>query len=321
MLLCFNLLLLFVLGAVSGRIDDKEYDPDYKRFVLRKKGNEGNLFEIVDLKTKVVTNNKFPLSMSHVTYDFYTKPTQYSPLHITNNNVDVLSDSNFDPSTPIVFVIRGLQNGATDRVNTEILKSIFINHDCNLFTVNWSKTAKHSYAETAAKAVGKVIANFINSIQTEYDLSGSSFTLIGHGLGAHVAGIIGSKVNSKLSHIIGLDPIGHLSRLDPIVDRLDSTDAEFVQVIHTSGDIVGMGITSSIGHVDFWPNGGSEQPGCGPDFFESCAHLRAVYYFAEALSRNNAFRAVKCKNYSRFKKRACKKNKRLAMGQLFPKSK
>jgi len=48
--------------------------------------------------------------------------------------------------------------------------------------------------------------------------------------------------------------------------RLEPRDAEFVDIIHTDGSAflnsLGMGYRSSIGHVDFYPNGGAEQPGC-----------------------------------------------------------
>lgn len=49
-------------------------------------------------------------------------------------------------------------------------------------------------------------------------------------------------------------------------DRLDITDALFVDVIHTAVGAAGYG--APIGHVDFYPNSGKPpQPGC----FESLA--------------------------------------------------
>ena len=59
---------------------------------------------------------------------------------------------------------------------------------------------------------------------------------------------------------IGLDPAGPLfSTTDPAV-RLDPTDAQFVDAIHTDADRWGMFQAS--GHIDFYPNGGLEQVGC-----------------------------------------------------------
>lgn len=41
---------------------------------------------------------------------------------------------------------------------------------------------------------------------------------------------------------------------------LNKDDARIVQVIHT--DITFFGASEKSGTVDFWPNGGKDQPGC-----------------------------------------------------------
>lgn len=43
-------------------------------------------------------------------------------------------------------------------------------------------------------------------------------------------------------------------------DVLDSSDAEFVDVIHTNAKHIG--VINPSGHVDFYPNGGKRQKGC-----------------------------------------------------------
>lgn len=44
-------------------------------------------------------------------------------------------------------------------------------------------------------------------------------------------------------------------------DRLDFSDANFVDIIHTCAGTVGF--VKPIGHADFYPNGGTyRQPGC-----------------------------------------------------------
>lgn len=50
----------------------------------------------------------------------------------------------------------------------------------------------------------------------------------------------------------------------------DPTDAAFVDVIHTSAGTLlegGLAFREPRGHVDFYPNSGGNQPGCGIDPF------------------------------------------------------
>ena len=110
---------------------------------------------------------------------------------------------------------------------------------------------------------GILIQNIIN----EFNVSTSSFHLIGHSLGAHVVGYAGKWLNGKLAHITGLDPAGpYFEGVKNPAARLWHTDAKFVDVIHTDAQPLikfGMGMYETCGHVDIYPNGGRTQPGCG----------------------------------------------------------
>lgn len=59
-----------------------------------------------------------------------------------------------------------------------------------------------------------------------------------------------------------------------------------------------------VGHSDFYPNGGSRQPGCGIDLVGGCAHNRAWEYFAESVT-NNRFLARRCSNWANFTAGTC----------------
>ena len=63
----------------------------------------------------------------------------------------------------------------------------------------------------------------------------------------------------------GLDPAGPLFEgYDPTV-RLDKSDADYVDIIHSNGEsliVGGFGAWEPLGHVDFYPNGGRAQRGC-----------------------------------------------------------
>jgi len=86
-------------------------------------------------------------------------------------------------------------------------------------------------------------------------MSSKNFHLIGHSLGAHVAGYAGERIhklgqitgvlisNVIYTHqdltcafcIVGLDPAGPAFHHMPTFVRLDRSDAEFVDVYHTDG--------------------------------------------------------------------------------------
>lgn len=72
-------------------------------------------------------------------------------------------------------------------------------------------------------------------------------------------------LNNYYLKFSGLDPASPLfETISGVVDseyRLDPTDAQFVDVIHTSG--TAFGFLAPLGHADFYPNNGKfPQPGC-----------------------------------------------------------
>ena len=61
--------------------------------------------------------------------------------------------------------------------------------------------------------------------------------------------------------VVALDSAGKYFEAAHPEARLDSRDAQFVDVIHTDSD--GSGLEKPLGHLDFYPNGGEDQKGCG----------------------------------------------------------
>lgn len=91
--------------------------------------------------------------------------------------------------------------------------------------------------------------------------------IIGHSLGAQIAGFAGKSISksagAKVGWITGLDPAGPLYEvpLQSKGGRLSDQDADVVEVIHTDGGV--LGFATPTGTVDFYPNGGTfVQPNC-----------------------------------------------------------
>lgn len=97
---------------------------------------------------------------------------------------------------------------------------------------------------------------------------------------------------SYFRFIQGLDPagLGFTAPLDfGFKNRLDPSDAQYVQCVHTSRAT--LGTLLDCGHADFIVNGGFMQPGCLNIW---CSHSRAIQYFQESLKPINRFIAEKC---------------------------
>lgn len=79
----------------------------------------------------------------------------------------------------------------------------------------------------------------------------------------------------------GLDPAANDFPLESIDTRLDTSDAAFVDVIHTSS----VAFIDPTGHVDFYPNGGVLQTGCPvPDTSSFRLKMQVVEFSKKSLA-------------------------------------
>ncbi|CAF1670991.1 unnamed protein product, partial [Didymodactylos carnosus] len=91
-----------------------------------------------------------------------------------------------------------------------------------------------------------------------------------HSLGSHICGYASnpddnSNDDTKFGRISGLDPAGPFFEGKNKAVRLDKGDAKFVDSIHTNTEVafgLGLGMKEACGHIDFYANGGTSQPGC-----------------------------------------------------------
>lgn len=113
------------------------------------------------------------------------------------------------------------------------------------------------------------MAKFIYNLHSMFRIDLEKFHVIGHSVGAHVAGFAGKDIQEltggeKLARITALDAAGPLFTELFLVnqkDRLTNEDANLVVALHTAGGT--LGISHPIGTIDFYANGGTPpQPGC-----------------------------------------------------------
>ncbi|CAF1141074.1 unnamed protein product [Rotaria sordida] len=133
-----------------------------------------------------------------------------------------------------------LVHGFLDSINStwwSEMKDAFLQaEDCNVILTDWSRANYFPYTKATANAqvVGAVIALLVNEMIKAHGANPADFHIVAHSLGAAVAGYAGHRI-SGLGRITGLDPAGpFFENTDPIV-RLDSSDAKFVDIIHTDG--------------------------------------------------------------------------------------
>ena len=126
--------------------------------------------------------------------------------------------------------------------------SLLEREDCNVICVDWAGGAKRLYEQS----VGNTRLVAFSFLQV---ISESNF----HLRFAFNPQLSCSRFLSFIS-VSGLDPAApYYTERDPQV-RLDPTDAKYVDVIHTNLPIIGT--EQRVGHIDFFPNGGSVQVGC-----------------------------------------------------------
>lgn len=114
--------------------------------------------------------------------------------------------------------------------------------------------------------MARVLAKVIDAL-VAHGMRLKDLTIVAHSLGCHITGRAAKQLKSTLENdagkigvIVGLDPASVLYDYFETEKRLSETDADYVQVIHT--DSGHYSFEYPLGHADFYPNGGKNQPGC-----------------------------------------------------------
>lgn len=246
-------------------------------------------------------------------------PDIYNAVYLPLKDLQYLaSHPSFDKNKKTVMYIHGwLESGKMDLSVLAIRGAYLDRGEHNIISVDWSHYARNVNYHSRVIPQLKVIAESYALQLREFIESGypiENIHLVGHSLGGQVVGKIGRQLrkitNDKMviQKITALDPAGpgfedrSIDGFEPIT----RTDGQYVQIIHTCGGQLGM--QHRVGHIDFYPDGGSRHPGCDGDATTSlvgsfqyvCDHARSWHFYQASVRDPERFPAVRCASWDDF---------------------
>ncbi|KAG5879920.1 hypothetical protein JTB14_014393 [Gonioctena quinquepunctata] len=291
-----NLYILFTVFLTGGEC----LIPDFL------KSDYFSILRHAAVETKDILHT--PVAPENVTYYFYTRENSGEYIKLDPSDLKPLVDPK---KGKIVFIIHGWNsNREADWVGE--LRNAFLTtyKNYSVVEVDWRDPAGQFYYVSSINTwdVSKILADLILDLNKNYGVDLEDILPIGHSLGGQITGFLGKHITKetgrKLRRIIALDPAGPLFDERPGDKRLNENDAEVVQVVHSDGGT--FGFKQTCGSIDFFPNGGSSQPGCKRiDLLDltsladpiTCDHHRACDYFVEAILNPDELLATKCSQW------------------------
>ncbi|KAH8030450.1 hypothetical protein HPB51_006882 [Rhipicephalus microplus] len=298
--------------------------------------NDDSFYHVLHRPINVLPDDRDRISTRFL---LFTKRNPNEPeLLSADGMIGPVEDSFFNGSLKTKVIVHGFMDSQEVGKWMNTMKDEFLKHDdYNVIVVDWSRGNGPPYTRATAntRVVGAELALLISTLQNATNASPADFHIIGHSLGAQIAGYAGERID-KIGRITGLDPAGpYFFHMPPAV-RLDPTDADFVDVIHSDASLpfsfianLGLfnekgkcfGIDQLVGHVDFYPNNGNKQPGCRMQHINSlllegmlesvrrlaaCDHQRSVDYFTATINRRLCLPVgVACRSWEEFTAGRC----------------
>ncbi|XP_054710764.1 pancreatic lipase-related protein 2-like [Uloborus diversus] len=270
----------------------------------------------------------------------YTKKNPHMPQIMDYTKPETVKSSNINPKAPIKFLTHGFGGKNNLTWIWQMKTALLEKEDLNVVIIDWSLGARIPYYIAAAvntELVGAQAAVLYYIIKDNFGIQEKDLHVIGFSLGAQVVGFIGKRMKemrgTRPGRATGLDPASPLFEDYGEEVHLSKEDADFVDVIHTNADLLlygGVGMGKAVGHVDYYPNGGKRQPGCGStiggafiDIFKGdnnkvCNHERSVHLFTASIrgETNCQFTSYKCDDYEAFQKAKCLSCPRKSCGTM-----
>ncbi|XP_069955111.1 pancreatic triacylglycerol lipase-like [Cherax quadricarinatus] len=276
--------------------------------------------------------NVFPLPLEAIMPRFclYTHDNPSRCQRLRVGDPKSLSSSHFRVWAQVKVLTHGYLEHGDKRWLKSMVAEYLAWRDLNVIILDWLSGSGPPYTQTVAniRLIGAVLGRFILDLRDQLGVPPGHIHVVGHSLGAQLAGYTGQYLKERgatLGRITGLDPAEpYFEGTDPLV-RLDPTDADLVDVIHTdAGPILtgGLGILQPAGHLDFYPNGGVSMPGCGVHLLDAvarengnipygvrryigCNHIRSYEYFTESINSVCPFMGLECGSWEAYWQGVC----------------
>ncbi|GBP81699.1 Lipase member H-B [Eumeta japonica] len=203
--------------------------------------------------------------------------------------------------------------GYLDSVNFGIARTFAglyedLNYNVILTDYQRFSTVHYPLASRLMRPVGKHIGEILANL-TSQGLDSSKLELLGFSLGGQTVSFVAKRfrdiTGTNVSRITALEPSGPCFRTLGPEERLDASDADFVDVIHTNID--GYGMATPLGHVNFYVNGGEYQPS-QIDFIPcdaTCSHFKCLPIWFSAVKNPGKFVAVRCRSVQNAREHRC----------------
>ncbi|CAL8085867.1 unnamed protein product [Orchesella dallaii] len=246
---------------------------------------------------------------------YFYFPNANQKTEITFNDRNSIESSQIRANTPTTIIIDGFLSDSTSPMSN-VMKDIYTARgDKNVIILDWGRlsgagmTLGNPLATASAYIsalgnvgpVGQRLAEFIEFLRVSKQIEFSAVTIIGHSLGAHIAGATGVNTKSKygqtIARITGLDPAGPFFSMQVDRDkRLHKGDAAFVDIYHSNRGTLGDS-DHDTGDLNLYINGGNNQPGCeeadSSGFAGYCSHSYSWKLY-QAANTNSNLRACPC---------------------------
>ncbi|KAI5639764.1 lipase domain-containing protein [Phthorimaea operculella] len=279
--------------------DNSRYVEGESRYIWM--NDDAGVPQLVNLQEPVEESLKNELTRNGAgnRYFLYTRQNPNNPQQIIPNNFGSLASSLYSASRPLVVLSHGWNGGANSLINRQITAALLETSDVNIIVVDWQALADSNYvtAVLGTPSVGQFLGNFLVWLVNSTGSNWNNVHLVGYSLGAHVVGNAGRTAGNLPARITGLDPAGPLWQTNS--NSLRASDGQYVEAIHTDGGL--QGILRTVADADFYPNGGSSQPGCSSS---ACNHRRAYELFAATITYNHLI-GRRCDNFNQALNNAC----------------